>query len=65
MDLKYNDVVIIKNEVITSGTLTCKENLLQTLYQDFYFSKYYEYDKTKVLSLQQQQAIHTYSLWNG
>ena len=48
MDLKYNDVVTIKNEVITSGTLTCKENL-QTLYQDFYFAEYYEYDKTKAI----------------
>jgi hypothetical protein len=48
MDLKYNDVVTIKNEVITSGTLTCKENL-QTLYQDFYFSNYYKYDETKAI----------------
>ena len=48
MDLKHNDVVTIKNEVITSGTLTCKENL-QTLYQDFYFSNYYKYDETKAI----------------
>lgn len=48
MNLKYGDVVIIKDEVITSETLTCKENL-QTLYQDFYFAKYYEYDETKAI----------------
>jgi len=63
MDLKYNDVVTIKNEVITSGTLTCKENL-QTLYQDFYFLTIINTMKPK-LSLQRQQVIHTYSLWNG
>jgi len=48
INLKYNDVVTIKNEVITFGILTCKENL-QTLYQDFYFSNYYKYDKTKAI----------------
>ena len=48
MNLNHDDVVVIKNEVITSETSTCK-NDPKLLLQDFYFAEYYKYDETKAV----------------